>query len=131
MVAEITSVGHPAVFDNPGFHQAVRADGVQSVITVSGQIAINQRGQPIHEGDFSAQARVVLLAIKNLMEAAGASLSQIVKLNVYVLDINRRADFAAVREEIFGTKLPPITMVEVSAFTNPDWQIEVDAIAVC
>ena len=53
-----------------------------------------------------------------------------VKVNTYLTDIRYRADLPAIREAIFGKKLPASTLVAVSALAHPDWLIEVEAIAV-
>jgi len=54
----------------------------------------------------------------------------VVKINTYVTDVRYRPEFRAVREEVFGSKGPASTMVEVSALAHPDYLIEVEAIAV-
>ena len=83
-----------------------------------------------HKGDFKAQARAVFTSIKALVEAGGGTLDNVVKLNTYVTDVRNRPDFRVVRDEFFGAKGPASTMVKVSALANPDYLIEVEAIAI-
>jgi len=64
------------------------------------------------------------------VEAGGGTMQSIVKLNTYLTDIRHRADLVPVREEFFGKKTPASTLVAVAALAQPDWLIEVEAIAV-
>ncbi len=118
------------VFDPPSYTQAVKVTGANAILFLSGQVAYDAKGQPAHRGDFAAQARAVFRAIKAQVEAGGGSLSSVVKLTTYLTDIRHRADLLPVREEFFGKKMPPSTLVAVDALAQPDWLIEVEAIAV-
>ncbi len=118
------------VFDPPGYSQAVKVTGAQTLLFLSGQVAYDSKGQPAHRGDFTAQAREVLRAVKAQVEAGGGTLANVVKLNTYLTDIRHRADLIPVREEFFGKKMPASTLVAVAALAHPDWLIEVEAIAV-
>jgi 2-iminobutanoate/2-iminopropanoate deaminase len=64
------------------------------------------------------------------VEAGGGTLSNIVKLNTYLVDIRHRTELASIREEFFGKKAPASTLVGVTALAQPGWLIEVEAIAV-
>ena len=57
-------------------------------------------------------------------------MANIVKVNTYVTDIRHRADYAAIREEFFGKKMPASTMVAVAALAQPEFLIEIEAVAV-
>jgi enamine deaminase RidA (YjgF/YER057c/UK114 family) len=120
----------PGVFDPPTYAQAVKVSGAQAVLFISGQVAYDRSGQPAHPGDFKAQAREVFRSLKAQVEAGGGTLDSIVKLNTYLTDIRHRADLLPVREEFFGKKTPASTLVAVTALAQPDWLIEVEAIAV-
>src|SRR5438876_504393 len=75
-------------------------------------------------------ARAVFQAVKAQVEAGGGTMQSIVKINTYLTDIRHRADLVPVREEFFGKKTPASTLVAVAALAQPDWLIEVEAIAV-
>ncbi len=64
------------------------------------------------------------------VEAGGGTMASIVKVNTYLTDIRHRQDLIPVREEFFGKKGPASTLVAVAALAQPDWLIEVEAIAV-
>ncbi len=118
------------VFDPPTYSQAVKVTGAKTILFLAGQVAYDDKGNPAHRGDFTAQARAVFRAVKAQVEAGGGTMQSIVKLNTYLTDIRHRADLVPVREEFFGKKTPASTLVAVSALAHPDWLIEVEAIAV-
>lgn len=120
----------PGVFDPPGYSQGVKVSGAQTILFLAGQVAYDKDGSVAHTGDFTAQARAVFGSIKALVEAAGGSLANVVKINTYVTDARHRPEFRTVREEFFGPKGPASTMVQVAALAHPDYLIEVEAIAV-
>ena len=130
MTVKIEQLAAKTVFDPPTYAQAVKVTGAQSILFISGQVAYDDKGQPAHPGDFKAQARATFQALKAQVEACGGKLSDIVKLNTYLVDVRHRADLAAVREEFFGKKTPASTLVGVTALAVPGWMIEVEAIAV-
>jgi 2-iminobutanoate/2-iminopropanoate deaminase len=130
MAASIQRYAAKGVWDPPGYSQAVKVTGAQTILYLSGQVAYDDKGGPAHKGDFKAQARATFQAIKAQVEAGGGTMQNIVKVNTYLTDIRRRAELVAVREEFFGKKGPASTLVGVTALAQPDWMIEVEAIAV-
>jgi len=128
-MASIQKYVAPGVYDPPGYSQAVKITGAQTILYLAGQVAYDKDGGVAHRGDFKGQARAVFTAIKALVEAGGGKLENIVKLNTYVTDVKNRPDYRAVRDEFFGTKGPASTMVEISALAHPDYLIEVEAVA--
>jgi enamine deaminase RidA (YjgF/YER057c/UK114 family) len=118
------------VWDPPGYSQAVKVTGAQTLLYLSGQVAYTDKGGPAHPGDFKAQARATFQAIKAQVEAGGGTLDSIVKINTYLTDIRNRPDLAAIREEFLGKKSPASTLVAVAALAMPEWMIEIEAIAV-
>ena len=129
-MAKIDRYCAPGVFDPPSYSQAVKVTGAQTLLFLAGQVAYDGKGQPAYRGDFAAQAREVFRAIKAQVEAGGGTMASIVKVNTYLTDIRHRQDLVPVREEFFGTKGPASTLVAVAALAQPDWLIEVEAIAV-
>ncbi|MBI4608762.1 MAG: RidA family protein [Candidatus Rokubacteria bacterium] len=119
-----------SVYDPPAYSQGLKVTGAQTILFLSGQVAYDKDGRVAHKGDFQGQARVVLEAIKAMVEAGGGTLANVVKLNTYLTDIRYRADLAPIREEFFGKKLPASTLVQVGALAHPDWLLEIEAIAV-
>jgi 2-iminobutanoate/2-iminopropanoate deaminase len=118
------------VYDPPIYSQAVKVSGAQTILYIAGQVAYGPDGDAAHAGDFKAQARATLAALKAQVEAGGGTMAHIVKVNTYLTDIRHRADYAPIREEFFGKKMPAHTLVAVAALAQPEFLIEVEAVAV-
>jgi 2-iminobutanoate/2-iminopropanoate deaminase len=101
----------------------------RKTIFVSGQLARDAKGQVVGKGDMRAQIRQTGENIKAALAAAGASLSDVVKTNTYVTDIEEFFKHTDVRMEYFGA-LPTSTTVEVRRLAHPDLLVEIEAIAV-
>jgi enamine deaminase RidA (YjgF/YER057c/UK114 family) len=114
----------------PIYSQVVKVTGAQTILYIAGQVAYDEKGNPAHVGDFKAQARAVLTALKTQVEAGGGTMQNIVKANTYLTDIRHRADYAPIREEFFGKKMPAHTLVAVAALAMPEYLIEVEGVAV-
>lgn len=129
-MTNIESYAARGVWDPPTYSQAVKVTGGQTILYLSGQVAYDDRGNAAHSGDFKAQARATLQALKAQVEAGGGTMADIVKVNTYLTDIRHRADYAAIREEFFGKKMPASTLVAVAALAQPEFLIEIEAVAV-
>jgi len=79
---------------------------------------------------MKAQTRQVFENITNVLETAGSSLKDVVKINTYITDGSKFMDMLAVRSEIFGDDPPASTAVVVAALAFPGLLIEVEAIAI-
>ena len=77
--------------------------------------------------DIAEQAREALRRIENALREAGASLSDVVRTRMFVTDIDRWEEVAAVHAEVFGGIRPVTSMVEVSALISPDLLVEIEA----
>jgi enamine deaminase RidA (YjgF/YER057c/UK114 family) len=129
-MAQIEKYAAPGVFDPPAYAQAAKVSGGRTMLYIAGQVAYTAEGGAAHPGDFKAQARAALQCLKAQVEAGGGTLADIVKVNTYLTDIRHRADYGAVREEFFGKKMPPHTLVAVAALAMPEFLIEIEAVAV-
>ena len=113
-----------------GYTHVVEA-GKGRTIYISGQIALDSAGKLVGRGDFRAQTEQVFENIKAGLEAAGASLEDVVKINIYVTDISQLPIFREVRDKYVDTENPPASsMIEVRKLISEDFLIEIDAIAV-
>jgi len=129
-MAKIEQYAAKSVWNPPIYSQAVKVTGAQTILYIAGQVAYDDKGNPAHRGDFKAQARACLQALKAQVEAGGGTMADIVKVNTYLTDIRHRADYAPVREEFFGKKMPAHTLVAVAALAAPEYLIEIEAVAV-
>ncbi len=102
---------------------------VGDTIHVSGQHAGTPQGA-VGGASVLAQSREALRRVLALIEAAGGTADDVVKLTVYLRDMSRRAEVSAARREVFAEPLPCSTLVGISALAEPDLLVEIDAIAV-
>jgi reactive intermediate/imine deaminase len=118
-------------FSGPvAFSNGVRVSGGQ-LLFISGQIAFDENMQLVGKGDMAAQTRQVLRNINAVLEQAGGSARDIVRVTVFVRDISRFREIHDARLEYFHPDhLPASTMVEISRFVHEDALIEIDAVAV-
>lgn len=79
--------------------------------------------------DPEAQWRQVLSNIKEMVEAAGGTMDDIVLANVYVTDMQYYAHYQEIRKEFFNPPYPVCTAVAVRGLVHPDWVLEIEAIA--
>ena len=129
-MAKIEPYAAKSVFDPPAYAQAVKVEGGRTMLFIAGQVAYDAKGGVAHAGDFKAQARACLEALRAQVEAGGGTMRDIVKINTYLTDIRHRAEYSEIREEFFGKKLPASTLVAVAALAQPEFLIEIEAVAV-
>jgi len=95
---------------------------------VAGQIPLDPETGSLVEGDFKARVRRVLENVKAVVEAAGGSLRDVVKVTVYLRDIRLFQEFNEVYSEYFRENPPARAVVEVSSLPRGS-DVEVEAIA--
>ncbi len=113
-----------------GYSQVVKVTNAQTVIYVAGQAAVT-KDKTFAATDIEGQARSVFENIRLCLEAAGATLADVVAMTVYLLDIdNHKNPVRKVRSEFFDVGHEPVsTMIGVSKFAADGMLIEVTAIA--
>ena len=81
------------------------------------------------EGDEYAQAKAIFTKVRHLVEAAGGSMADIVKVTIFVTDITQREKVWQARREFFTGNFPASTLVQVAALANPSLKVEIEAVA--
>jgi 2-iminobutanoate/2-iminopropanoate deaminase len=109
------------------YNQGIVASG--KFVFTAGQVPIDPATGQIVGGDIAAQTRRVLLNVKAILEAAGASLNSVIKTTVFLKNMNDFAEMNKVYGEFFTETPPARTTVEVSRLPR-DAQIEIEVIAV-
>lgn len=99
-----------------------------SLVFVSGQVAVDRSTSSFTGGDVAAQTHQVLANVREILEAAGSALDQVVKTNVYLSDINEFGAFNAVYRTYFPSDPPARTTVQ--AVLLPPYGVEIDVVAV-
>jgi enamine deaminase RidA (YjgF/YER057c/UK114 family) len=113
-----------------GYSHVVEVRGGRTLY-ISGQVALGREGKLVGPGDFAAQAKQVFANLKARLDEAGASFSDIVKLNYYVADATNIQNLRDVRDSYVNREYPPVsTLVVVKQLFREELLIEVDAIAV-
>jgi len=110
-----------------GISRAVR---VGPIITVAGTAPIGADGRTMGQGDPAAQARRCLEIIAAALEAAGASLRQVVRTRILLTRIEDWQAVTRVHSEFFRDIRPANTVMQVSRFIDPEWLVEIEADAV-
>lgn len=100
------------------------------LIFVSGQVAEDINGNTVGKGDIVRQTEQVLTNMQNVLAVCGASLADVVKVTVFLRNMENRGAVAEVRKRFFKDNLPASTLVEVNKLANEDWLIEIEAVAV-
>lgn len=115
---------------NGHFAQAISAPASGRLLFVSGMTARNAEGGITGVGDVRAQTQQVCENLDAAVRAAGGTLEDIVRVDVYVRDISDFDAIHEVRRRFFTGLAPASTMVEVSGFVKEEYLIEINAIAV-
>ena len=112
------------------FSLATVVEAKGKLVFVSGMTARRPDGSIAGIGDISAQTRQVCENIKAAVEAAGGTLDDVCRVDVYVRNMEHFDAIHKVRREYFKPPLPASTMVEVTKMVSADYLIEINAIAV-
>lgn len=130
MTKEIFS---PATLPPPVGYSHVAKVNKGTLVYLAGQVSSDASGKLVGEGDFEAQAEQVFRNLRLGFEAAGATMADIVKLNVYIVAEVDQAEvpkLRAIRDRHVDTAKPPAsTLVFVTRLARPGWLIEIEAIA--
>ena len=121
---EIRAPGQPEPMSH--YADAVRAG---HLLFVSGIVPVDGEGALVGVGDVVEQTRQVFRNMAAVLGAAGAGPADVVKVTVFLTDIDDRPRINPVRVEFFGSARPASTLVEVSALAVPGALIEVEAVA--
>jgi enamine deaminase RidA (YjgF/YER057c/UK114 family) len=116
----------------PGYSQIVKVSG-GTTIYVAGQVALDEQGQLVGEGDLEKQARHVFTNLVTALSEAGATTSDLVRIGIYVVDhdLDKLQLVRRVRDEVLYVDPPPAsTLLGVERLALPGFLIEADAIAV-
>ncbi len=99
-------------------------------IFIAGQTPRDRDGNCVGRGDMRAQIEQVGENIKAALEAAGATLADVVKTTTYVTDMDEYFKHQDVRMRYFAQALPTSTTVQVSRLSRPEFMVEIEAFAI-
>jgi reactive intermediate/imine deaminase len=98
------------------------------LLFISGVPPTDAKGKVVGGDDVAAQTRQVFLNMKLVLDAAGASFADILKITVYLLDVNDRSRINPVRQEFFGKARPASTLIGVNELAIPGMKVEIEAV---
>ncbi len=128
----ITRINPPELGTPPGYSQIVDARGSR-MIFIAGQTALDRDGNVVGKGDFAAQAAQVFQNLAIALKASGCTAANLVKLTVFLTNMDNLAVYREARNRFFASVTPPaapaVTLVEVSRLYGADFLIEIEAIA--
>lgn len=129
---KIEYVNPPDLCPTYGWTHVASVTGGKTIY-ISGQVAVNERGEIVGKGDLKAQTEQTFGNIERALAAVGATFRDVVKTNLYVVGL--RAEHVPIIREVRSRYVsadhPPVsTLVGVSALVGPDWLIEIEAVAV-
>jgi enamine deaminase RidA (YjgF/YER057c/UK114 family) len=128
----IVRINPPELGTPPGYSQIVDI-AASRIIFISGQTALDQEGNLVGRNDFAAQAAQVFRNLAIALRARGCDATNLVKLTVFLTNMENLAAYREVRNRFFASVTPPaapaVTLVEVSKLYGAEFMIEIEAIA--
>jgi enamine deaminase RidA (YjgF/YER057c/UK114 family) len=129
---EVQHINPDDLSKNPAFTQVVAVTGPGKTIYIGGQDAVDASGTIIGKGDLKGQVEQVFKNLQTALEASGAGLEHIVKWNIYIVQGQPLRPAFEASQKIWGGRPnpPAISVMFVAGLANPEFLVEVDAIAV-
>jgi reactive intermediate/imine deaminase len=124
-MAERKPIVPSGVAPNPALSPGIQ---VGDFLFVSGNVGQDQNGNLVGEGDCEAQSRQVMSNIRTIVEAAGATMADVVKITCFLTDVADYPAYSKVRAETFPSSPPASSTVMVVALVRPEFLVEVEAI---
>jgi enamine deaminase RidA (YjgF/YER057c/UK114 family) len=128
----IVRINPPELGTPPGYSQVVDVNAGR-IIFIAGQTAVDSDGNVVGKRDFATQAAQVFRNLGVALQASGCTAANLVKLTVFLTDMDNLAPYREARNRYFASVTPPaapaVTLVEVSKLYGADFLIEIEAIA--
>ena len=130
--SSIVRINPPELGTPPGYSQVVEVRAAR-IIFIAGQTALDRDGNVVGQGNCAAQAAQVFDNLAIALNAADCTPAHLVKMTVFLTDMNNLAAYREARNRFFAKVTPPaapaVTLVEVSKLYGPHFLIEIEAIA--
>ena len=95
---------------------------------ISGLAPVDEDMNLIGGDDAAAQTRQIFVNMERILEAAGAGFGDVLRVTIYLTDIDDRAIINPVREEYFGDTRPASTLIGINELAVPGMKVEIEAI---
>jgi reactive intermediate/imine deaminase len=121
---------NPPALSKPTGYTHIVAPLKGRLVFVAGQLATDRSGNVVGKGDFKAQTKQVFENLKAAVEAAGGTMADVAKINIYSTDMSQITVYREVAQQYFTGNLPASTLVQVVNLARPELLIEIEAIVV-
>jgi enamine deaminase RidA (YjgF/YER057c/UK114 family) len=118
---------HQPALEGARARDVVELPGLRQQVFIAGMTAGDGKGGVLGDGSMYSQAKETFTKIKHLVEAAGGTMNDIIRVDIYVTDIKQREEVWKARREFFTGDFPTSTLVEVRALATPQLLVEVNA----
>ena len=129
-MAKITRI-NPSGIAKPfsSYSHVVTAEGAQKLVFCAGQVAADADGKVLPPDDFDAQAKMVMENLTKALAAGGAKLSDVTKITIYICTQHDVPKARGILETYFGAHPPGSTLCVLRGLANPNFLLEIEAIA--
>lgn len=98
------------------------------LLFISGIVSWDAEGKVVGKGDPVAQTRHIFAIMKRIMDEVGAGFGDVLKVTVFLRNMEDRPKINPVRQEVFGEARPASTLVEIAKLVDPDLLVEIEAV---
>ena len=129
-MAKITRT-NPKTISKPfsNYAHVVTVEGAKKLVFCAGQVAAYLDGKVLPPDSFEAQARMVMKNLKNALAAGGAKLSDVTKITIYICNPHDVPKARGILFDYFGKHPPGSTLCVLRGLANPNFLLEIEAIA--
>jgi enamine deaminase RidA (YjgF/YER057c/UK114 family) len=129
-MAKITRI-NPSSISKPfsNYSHVVTAEGAQKLVFCAGQVAADADGKVLPPDDFEAQTKMVMKNLENALAAGGAKLSDVTKITIYICNPHDVPKARRISFDYFGDHPPASTLCILRGLANPNFLLEIEAIA--
>lgn len=125
---KITHLNPEGLHKNPAFSQAVVVEGPAKMVYIGGQNAVSADGAIVGR-DLATQSEQALKNVLGVLSALGATQENVVKLTIYVVQGGELPQAFAAAQKVWGRHATAISVLVVAGLANPEFLVEVDAVA--
>ena len=129
-MARITRTNPPGIarpFSN--YSHVVTAEGASKLVFCAGQVAADEQGNVLPPDDFDAQAKMVMANLEKALAAGGATFADVTKVTIYIVNPHDVQKARGILSTYFGASPPGSTLCILRGLANPNFLVEVEAIA--
>ena len=129
-MAKITRT-NPKTISKPftNYSHVVTAEGAKKLVFCAGQVAADVDGKVLPPDSFEAQTKMVMKNLKNALAAGGAKLSDVTKITIYICNPHDVPKARGILFDYFGKHPPGSTLCVLRGLANPNFLLEIEAIA--